>query len=89
MSGPAIQAVGFAWEAIHLVVMHFHDAITPRHIIFETPVLVIFVGFLVTVVTVPVALEVLQATDEELEMPAPAPEAPGSSEPRRAWELPK
>jgi hypothetical protein len=65
MAGPAIQGVGLAWEAVHLLTGHNTFDLTPRHL---TAVLVIVVGFLVSLVCIPAAIEVSHATPEELEL---------------------
>jgi hypothetical protein len=67
--GPAIQAIGIAWEALHIALYHLHEPLTARHIIFEPGVLVILVGFAVTVVCLPVALEVTRAQPDDVEIP--------------------
>ena len=69
MAGPAIQAVGLAWEAVHLFTGHTEDTINARHLVFEPAVLVIVVGFLISLVCIPTALEVAQASRRELEPP--------------------
>jgi hypothetical protein len=69
LAGAAIQAVGIAWALVHLLTAHVHNAITARHIVFETPFLLILVGLLVTIVCVPVALEVAQANDADVSLP--------------------
>ena len=69
MAGPAIQAIGFAWEGVHLFTAHVEQGATARHLAFEPAVLVIVVGFLVSVVCVPAALELARARFEDLELP--------------------
>jgi hypothetical protein len=69
LAGAAIQAIGIAWALVHLLTAHVHNAITARHIVFEAPFLLIFVGFLVTVICVPVALEVARANEEDVSLP--------------------
>lgn len=69
LAGSAVQAMGIAWALIHLLISHVHDPLSARHLIFEPPFLLIFVGFLVTMVCLPVALEVSQATPEEVALP--------------------
>ena len=69
LAGPAIQAAGIVWTIAHLLVSHLHDPLTPRHIVFEAPFLFIVVGFLVTLVCIPVALEVAQASPEDVAIP--------------------
>ena len=68
--GPATQAAGVAWEAGHLVSVHLHDALTPRHIVFEPGFLLIILGLLVTIVCVPVAIEVAASSEEDVAVPA-------------------
>ncbi len=87
MAGPAIQAVGFVWEVAHVLIAHFNEALTPRHILLEPPLLTIFVGTLVTAIAVPVSFDVLRATEDEVRIPAFAPEEQEVTERRsRAWE---
>ena len=78
LAGPAIQVVGFVWTIAHLLLVHLHDPLTPRHIVFETPFLVIFVGLLVSIVCIPVALEVARASEAELEIPVFDPDGDGA-----------
>jgi hypothetical protein len=86
MAGPAIQAGGIAWEVTHLLTGHVHSTIDARHLLFEPAVLVIVVGFLVSLVCVPVAIEVAQASPQELTMPALGAE-PTEHENRRSRRL--
>ena len=79
LAGPALQAVGILWEAVHIVLGHLHEPLSVRHIIFEPGFLVIFVGFLVSLVCVPLALEVVRADAEDLEMPDLADAASSSA----------
>jgi hypothetical protein len=69
LAGPLVQAIGIAWALIHLLVSHTHNAVTSRHIVFESPFLLIFIGFLVSLVCVPLALEVARANQDDVEMP--------------------
>ncbi len=69
MAGPAIQAIGLAWAAAHLFTGHIHSTLDARHLVFEPAVLVIVVGTLVSIVCIPVAIEVAQASPKELELP--------------------
>jgi hypothetical protein len=82
LTGPAIQAVGIVWAVSHLLLVHWHDSLTARHIVFESPFLFLFVGFLVSLVCIPVALEVARATPEEVELPVldPASDEPAGFE---------
>src|SRR5687767_15058183 len=75
MTGPALQAVGIAWVTLHIFLLHLHDPLMPRHIIFEPGFLVILVGFAVTVICAPLALEVAQARPEEVAIPVLGSEA--------------
>jgi hypothetical protein len=72
-----MQAVGIAWEASHIALSHLHNPILARHLLFEPGLLVVFVGFLVTVFCVPVALEVAVAAEEDVRIPVfePLPDA--------------
>jgi hypothetical protein len=83
LAGPAIQAAGIAWTIAHLLLSHLHDPLTPRHVVFDAPFLLIFVGFLVSLVCIPVALEVAQASEEDVAMPDFESDSAGDSE-RRA-----
>ena len=69
MIGPAIQAVGFAWAGVHILLSHHDIPLSARHIVFEPSVLLIFVGLLVSALCIPVALDVAQASEAELEIP--------------------
>lgn len=69
LAGPAIQAAGIVWTIAHLLLSHLHDPLTARHIVFETPFLIIFVGFLISLVCIPVAIEVAQASLEDVAIP--------------------
>ncbi|HLF77470.1 MAG TPA: hypothetical protein VJB57_08255 [Dehalococcoidia bacterium] len=70
LMGPAIQAVGFLWQVAHFYIAHHHDSFSVRHLVFEPGLLMVIVGFLVSVVCVPLALEVTKASEAELEIPA-------------------
>jgi hypothetical protein len=74
MTGPAIQTVGLMWQGVHMAVSHWGSPLTARHLMYEPGVLLIVVGFLVTVVCLPVALEVSRASQAEVEIPVYAPE---------------
>ena len=69
LTGPAIQAVGVTWTVLHLLISHVHDPLTARHIVFETPFLLIFVGLLVSIACIPVALEVARASEDDVALP--------------------
>lgn len=70
LAGPAIQVLGFVWEGAHLTFGHGGEPLAARHLFFEPGVLVIAVGLLVSLVCVPVALEVARASTDDLEIPA-------------------
>jgi hypothetical protein len=72
--GPAIQAIGFAWETLHLLIAHWSTPLTARHIMYDPAVLLIAVGFFVSLVCLPVALEVAQAKASEVKIPLYEPE---------------
>jgi hypothetical protein len=80
LAGPAIQAIGIVWTIAHLLISHIHEPLSPRHIIFDAPFLVIFVGFLVSIVCLPVALEVMQTSPEEVEIPVFEPALDGAGQ---------
>lgn len=69
MCGPAIQIAGIAWEALNIAAYHLHSPLSARHIIFDPAFLMIFVGLLVTLFCVPVALEVVTATESDISLP--------------------
>ena len=64
--GPVIQGIGVVWIAAHLLLYHLHDPLDPRHLFFEAGVLLAGAGFLITLICVPVALEVARASDAEV-----------------------
>lgn len=72
--GPAIQALGLAWTVLHLLIAHWSDTFGPRHLMYEPGVLLIVVGFAVSVICVPVAIDVAKASREDLEIPVYEPE---------------
>ena len=73
--GPAIQALGLLWIAAHLFISHWSGTFSTRHLVYQPGVLLIVIGFLVTVVCVPVALDVARASQEDVEIPIYEPEA--------------
>jgi hypothetical protein len=73
--GPAMQLVGLTWEALHVAIVHWSTPLSARHLMYEPGVLLIVVGFLVSIVCIPVALEVAQAHERDLEIPVYEPEA--------------
>jgi hypothetical protein len=75
--GPAIQAIGLVWEALHVLIAHWSVPLSARHLMYEPGVLLIVVGFIVSVVCVPVAIEVAQANERDVEIPVYEPEPQG------------
>jgi hypothetical protein len=69
MAGPTVQAIGLAWETVHLFTSHTAFNVNARHLAFEPAVLVIVVGFLVSLVCVPTAIEIARASEQELKLP--------------------
>lgn len=79
--GPALQAIGLTWEALHLLVAHWSTPLTSRHLLYDPAVLLIVVGFFVALICLPVALEVARASEGEVEIPVYV--VPPSAEPQR------
>jgi len=73
LAGPALQALGLLWTALHLLLAHWSDTFGPRHLIYEPGVLLIIVGFAVSMICVPVAMEVARAAEDEIEIPVYSP----------------
>jgi len=72
--GPALQAIGLAWEALHVAIAHWSVPLTARHLMYEPGVLLVAIGFMVSVICIPVAIEVARARERELEIPVYEPE---------------
>lgn len=70
LTGAAVQAIGIAWEIVHILVAHWDEPLSAHHLMFEPGVLVIVVGFAVSLICVPVAIEVAMARPAEIEFPA-------------------
>ncbi len=72
MLGPVLQAVGVTWDLFdHGVFDHSGlEHITMAHIVTGPAHLMMFTGFLVSVVCIPLALQVAAARPEELVRPA-------------------
>ncbi len=75
LMGTAIQALGLLWTALHLLIAHWGDSIGPRHVMYEPGVLLIVVGFFVSLACVPVALEVARASEQDVEIPVYEPQS--------------
>ncbi|HLF71623.1 MAG TPA: hypothetical protein VI759_05675 [Dehalococcoidia bacterium] len=71
--GPAIQALGIVYEIAHILAVHAHSTLSPRHMLFEPGFLLVIVGFLVSMVCVPVAVAVAQASPEDVAIPVYEP----------------
>lgn len=71
MFGPALQAVGLVWDLLaHAVfAQHGGDQFTLRHILIDPAHLIIVVGLLLSVICIPLALQVAGASPQELEIP--------------------
>ena len=69
LAGPALQALGLVWGAVHLLVAHWSTALTTRHLIYDPAIFLIVVGFLASLICLPVALEVARASESEVEIP--------------------
>ena len=83
LMGPAIQACGFLWEIAHIVISHWSEPLSARHLLYEPAILVIFVGFMLTLLCVPVSLDVVRAKEADVAIPVFEPEtqvAPGALE---------
>jgi hypothetical protein len=70
-----MQALGLIWTALHLAMSHWSGTFGPRHLVYEPGVLLIIVGFLVTLVCIPVAHDVVRASPEDVEIPVYEPES--------------
>jgi hypothetical protein len=72
-----MQAIGLVWEALHVLIAHWSVPLSARHLMYEPGVLLIVVGFIVSLVCIPVAIEVAQANEDDLEIPVYEPEPQG------------
>lgn len=68
MVGPALQGVGLAWMLLKALVDSGRAELTFRYVIFDPAHLMVFVGIAVSVVCLPVAIQVARAAPEELEL---------------------
>ena len=89
--GPFLEGVGLVWGLIHLLAAHHGDSMTVRHLLLEPPALVLLVGFVVSLVTIPVAVELASATTEETAIPVFTPKQAEDTthrrRPRRVWRM--
>ena len=84
MLGPATQMIGLAWEGLHVAIVHWSVPLSARHLVYEPGVLLIIVGFLISLVCVPVAMEVAKAREAEVEIPLYEPQPQPGTKPARA-----
>ncbi len=71
MLGPALQAMGAAWDLLEHGVLARDEIgeLTLRHILMAPNHLVIFAGFLISIMCIPLAIQVVLAEPAELDMP--------------------
>ncbi len=66
--GPLLEAVGLLWVVLKAVVEPGGAELTLRYVIFDSAHLILVVGVLVSVVCIPVAIQVAQAEPEDVEL---------------------
>lgn len=81
--GPVLQGIGLSWQALHLALSHWSTPLGPRHLMYEPGTLLIVVGFFVSLVCIPVALEVARATEAEVKIPVYEPDPAEESQGQR------
>ena len=74
MFGPIVQAVGLLWVLANAL-LDSGRGLSLRYVSFDPAHLVLFVGILLSVVCLPVALEVAAAAPEDVELELFEPEA--------------
>ena len=81
MIGPALQAAGVAWDLLEHGVLARDQIgqLTFEHIIGGPAHLMMAVGFAVSVICIPIALQVATARQEELEPQKAVPAVPSGS----------
>jgi hypothetical protein len=84
LAGPGLQAIGLVWEVLHLLVAHWDTPLTARHLMYDPAVLLIVVGFFVSLACTPVALEVARATEAEVVIPLYEPQPSEATQQRPA-----
>ncbi len=67
MLGPALSILGALWVLANVLIDSGRE-LTFRYVIFDPGHLVIATGILISVVSIPVAFQVAEATPEELEL---------------------
>ncbi len=66
--GPLLEAVGLLWVVLKTVVEPGAAEFTLRYVIFDSAHLILIVGILVTLVCIPVAIQVAHAEPEDVEL---------------------
>lgn len=74
MFGPFVQGVGLLWVLANAL-LDSGRGLSLRYVSFDPAHLVLFVGMLLSVVCLPIALEVAAATPEDVELELFEPEA--------------
>ncbi len=74
MFGPFVQGVGLLWVLANALLDSGRE-LTLRYVIFDSAHLVLFVGMLLSVVCLPIALEVAASAPEDVELELFEPEA--------------
>lgn len=69
MLGPGISLAGLIWIALEALVDPTPEAASFRYFLFDSPHLMVAVGALVSVVCVPISVQVARAAPEELALP--------------------
>jgi hypothetical protein len=67
--GPAISLIGLIWIVLDALLDPTPEAANFRYFLFDSPHMMIAVGTVVTIVCLPIAIQVAQATPEELAPP--------------------
>ena len=80
MFGPVLQAAGVGWDLLEHVVLQRGEVghLTLGHILSGPPHLVIFTGLIVSVICIPLAIEVAVARPEQLKLPEQGPQRAGA-----------
>ena len=74
LMGPALQGFGLVWLALHMLFAHWSGSFTARHLLYEPGGLIAVAGLAVTVICIPLAIEVARGTEADLEIPIFEPE---------------
>jgi hypothetical protein len=91
LMGPALQGFGLMWLALHMVFAHWSGSFTARHLLYEPGALIAVAGLAVTVICVPLAIEVARAAEPELAIPIfePTPAEPSTPPQHHAHPRPR